>query len=56
VIRILPFKALIPNPEFAKTVPTLGSGKISEDQFRTKANNIPYNYIRVVKPQYLIIY
>lgn len=52
MIRVLPFKAYIPNPENANSVVTLGSGKISEDVLRTKANNIPYNYIHVVKPQF----
>jgi len=53
VIRILPFKALMPAVEFEKTLPTLGSGKISESILREKAVNIPESYIRVVKPQYL---
>jgi uncharacterized protein (DUF1015 family) len=52
VIRILPFRALIPAAEFEKTLPTLGSGKISESILREKALNIPESYIRVVKPQY----
>lgn len=53
MIRILPFKALMPAVEFEKTLPTLGSGKISESILREKALNIPESYIRVVKPQYL---
>jgi uncharacterized protein (DUF1015 family) len=53
VIRILPFKALMPAVEFEKTLPSLGSGKISESILRGKALNIPESYIRVVKPQYL---
>ncbi len=53
MIRILPFRALIPASKFEKTLPTLGSGKISESILREKALNIPESYIRVVKPQYL---
>ena len=53
MIRILPFKALMPAVEFEKTLPTLGSGKISESILREKALHIPESYIRVVKPQYL---
>ena len=43
----------MPAVEFEKTLPTLGSGKISESILREKALNIPESYIRVVKPQYL---
>ena len=43
----------MPAVEFEKTLPTLGSGKISESILREKAVNIPESYIRVVKPQYL---
>ena len=42
----------MPAAEFEKTLPTLGSGKISESILREKALNIPESYIRVVKPQY----
>lgn len=53
MIRILPFKALIPSKNYTQIVPTLGSGKIPETILRKKALEIPENYIRVVKPQYL---
>jgi uncharacterized protein (DUF1015 family) len=53
VIRILPFKALMPAIEFEKTLPSLGSGKLSESILRQKALRIPESYIRVVKPQYV---
>jgi uncharacterized protein (DUF1015 family) len=53
VIRILPFKALMPAIEFEKTLPSLGSGKLSESILRQKALHIPESYIRVVKPQYV---
>lgn len=53
MIRILPFKALIPSKNYVQTVPTLGSGKLAESVLRNKAIEIPENYIRVVKPQYL---
>lgn len=43
----------MPAVEFEKTLPTLGSGKISESILREKALNISESYIRVVKPQYL---
>lgn len=43
----------MPAVEFEKTLPSLGSGKISESILRGKALNIPESYIRVVKPQYL---
>lgn len=52
MIRILPFKALIPSKNYIRTVPTLGSGKLAESVLRKKALEIPENYIRVVKPQY----
>ena len=43
----------MPASKFEKTLPTLGSGKISESILREKALHIPESYIRVVKPQYL---
>ncbi len=43
----------MPAVEFEKTLPSLGSGKISESILRDKALQIPESYIRVVKPQYL---
>ena len=43
----------MPAVEFEKTLPSLGSGKISESILREKALHIPESYIRVVKPQYL---
>lgn len=52
MIRVIPFKALVPKSEFANSVVTLGSGKISEEILRAKAESIPHNYIRVVKPQF----
>ena len=43
----------MPAIEFEKTLPSLGSGKLSESILRQKALHIPESYIRVVKPQYV---
>lgn len=53
MIRILPFKALVPSKNYDQVVPTLGSGKLAESVLRKKAIEQLHSYIRVVKPQYL---